>query len=353
MMGSEPLSAPDGAPAPDDGQGSGIGTYHVIKTSNVDELEDNLSNLAVSQKLVPLRRESLLESEFRFDGLRGLGSFQVRFGRSLGVEVPQDESDNRLNNIFFVMSKEGTGQLLLAREKFAIAGQHGVVFTSGLPRSLHFMKDCAVQVFTMDRRKVAECCAKLLGQDVEEGNLKFEVMFPLDDAGGQSWLRLLDYALNELSHPSSLIRSSPAAGHQLEQMLMTGLLLGHSHRYSEALLRPQSAAAPYYVKRAEAYIEHHFADPLSLADIAAHAAVSARSLQNGFRNFRNMTPMEFLRRIRLKNAHAYLMVAEPGIATTTDIAMRSGFTHMGEFAALYKRTYGVAPSQTLLKMASR
>jgi transcriptional regulator GlxA family with amidase domain len=90
----------------------------------------------------------------------------------------------------------------------------------------------------------------------------------------------VDYAATELSNPLSLVRRIPAARQQLEQMVMTGFLLAHTHNHSGALLRPQSPAAPYYVRRAEAYIEAHFRDPLSLADIAAHAGVSARSLQN-------------------------------------------------------------------------
>jgi transcriptional regulator GlxA family with amidase domain len=129
--------------------------------------------------------------------------------------------------------------------------------------------------------------------------------------------------------------------------MMTGLLLGHRHNFSDALIRPQSAAAPFYVKRAEAFIEANFSEPISLADIAAHAAISARSLQNGFRVFRDMTPMQFVRTMRLKNAHTNLLTADPTTTTTTDIAMRAGFSHMGEFAALYKKAYGVSPSHTL------
>lgn len=130
---------------------------------------------------------------------------------------------------------------------------------------------------------------------------------------------------------------------------MTGFLLTHNHNHSDALLRPQSPAAPYYVKRAEAYIEAHFAEPLSLADIAAQAGVSARSLQNGFQNFRHMTPMAFLRRVRLEHAHRALLMADPAFSSVTDIAIDCGFSHMGEFSALYKRAFGVTPRDTLLK----
>ena len=96
------------------------------------------------------------------------------------------------------------------------------------------------------------------------------------------------------------------------------------------------------MKPPEAFIEENFTEPLSLADIAAHAGVSARSLQNGFQNFRGMTPMAFLRSVRLRHVHRELLRADPRVVTVTEIAMRFGFCHMGEFAGLYKRAYGAS-----------
>jgi len=85
-----------------------------------------------------------------------------------------------------------------------------------------------------------------------------------------------------------------------------------------------------------------------LADVAAYAGVSARSLQNGFQSFRGVTPMGFLRSLRLKKAHHTLLIADPTVSTVTEIALLCGFTHMGEFGTAYKRTFGVLPRQTLL-----
>jgi AraC-like DNA-binding protein len=198
----------------------------------------------------------------------------------------------------------------------------------------------------MSRPSLAAHCAKILGRQFE-GEVVFETAFRADTPNGQGWLRLFQYASSELARSDSLARSLPQARLQLEQMMMTGLLFGHSHNFSQALLQPQPAAAPYYVKRAEAYIDANFAEPIALADLALVAGVSARSLQNGFRNFRGMTPMAFLRVVRLQNAHALLLAADPAVSTTTEIALRAGFAHMGEFAALYRKIYGVMPSQTL------
>jgi AraC-like DNA-binding protein len=130
-------------------------------------------------------------------------------------------------------------------------------------------------------------------------------------------------------------------------MAMTTLLLSHAHNYSEALRRPQPRLAPGYVKRAEAYIEAHAGEPLSVAVLAAHVGASASSLHDGFQRFRNTTPMAHLRSVRLQRINAELRAAEPGRTAVTDVAMRWGFVHLGHFAAAYKKRFGESPSETL------
>jgi AraC-like DNA-binding protein len=272
----------------------------------------------------------------------------MRFGCKLDADLAPEDADDRIG---FTLNARGSGDLLLKGQRFEYSGLNGVVFTSGSPRTLRFSEDCEGRGLVMNRHRIAQYCAKLLGYDIE-GQVEFETQFRLDNAAGQSWLRLVQYATIELGDPMSLARRLPAARHQLEQMVLTGFLLSHTHNYSHQLLQPQSPAAPYYIKRAEAYIEGHFMEPLSLAEIAAQAGVSARSLQNGFQNFRHMTPMAFLRRVRLQHAHRNLLAADPSFATVTAIAIGCGFSHMGEFASLYRRTYGITPRETLMKKTS-
>ncbi|WP_262273134.1 AraC family transcriptional regulator [Microvirga yunnanensis] len=328
---------------------SGAILEHSYRSLELDEIEHVVSSQITPHKLVPLSRDRSVNSTFRFHGAENLAVFDIRYGSQIAVEFEQYEAGDLLG---FVMANEGTGRVLLDREEFGISRNQGVMITSGPRETLHYAEDCETRVVLMNRGRIAEYCAKLLGRDIETP-IDFQTNFSLDSAAGQSWLRLTQYVASELQDPHSMLKLLPEAQRQLEQTLLTSLLLGHSHTYSEALLRPQSAAAPFYVKRAEAFIKAHFAEPLSLADIAAHAGVSARSLQNGFQSFRGMTPMAFLRTLRLRRAQEALLLADPAHATVTEIALSCGFNHMGEFASLYRRTFGVSPRQTLSKTIYR
>jgi len=344
----DPPAAAQNAPQSGDREG-GPSFGQSYRSSSIEEIEHVVSSQVTPHRLVPLSRERSVDSAFHLHGAGNLAVFDIRYGSRMSVEFEHYEAGNLLG---FVTANEGTGRVLLDREEFGVSQREGVIITSGPRETLQYAEDCETRVLLMNRDKIAEYCAKLLGSAIE-GPVDFETHFSLESGVGQSWLRLTQYVASELREPHSMLRLLPIAQQQLEQHLITTLLFAHRHTYTDALLQPQGAAVPFYVKRAEAYIEAHYAEPLSLADIAAQAGVSARSLQNGFQSFRNITPMAFLRSVRLQRAHRALLLADPALTTVTEIALACGFGHMGEFGVLYKRTFGETPKQTLAKAVYR
>lgn len=77
-------------------------------------------------------------------------------------------------------------------------------------------------------------------------------------------------------------------------------------------------------RRAEAYIRADAEEPIALCKVAEAAGCSVRSLQLGFRRFREATPMAAIR-----------------------LALRFGFTNPGHFAYDYKAAFGEAPRDAL------
>jgi len=83
------------------------------------------------------------------------------------------------------------------------------------------------------------------------------------------------------------------------------------------------------------------------ADLAGIAGVGVRVLQESFRQHVGMSPLAYLRRLRLEGVHAELLRGDPWQMTVSEVAHRWGFTHLGRFAGAYRARYGVSPSQTL------
>ncbi|XTP34848.1 helix-turn-helix transcriptional regulator [Mycobacterium sp. TJFP1] len=106
-------------------------------------------------------------------------------------------------------------------------------------------------------------------------------------------------------------------------------------------------AKPPLLRRAVAYIESNADTDIALADVAGSVHVTPRALQYMFRKHLDMTPMEYLRRVRMDHAHRELVQADPGTTTVQIVSARWGFAHTGRFAAMYREAYGRNPSDTL------
>ena len=117
------------------------------------------------------------------------------------------------------------------------------------------------------------------------------------------------------------------------------------HRLSFRLDRDLLQVAPRHVKRAIDFMHANLHQPLTMMDVAEAGGVSVRSLQAGFRQFKDTTPAAYLRQIRLQAAHAELSSPENRLLVS-EVALKWGFTQMGRFAAQYRAMFGVSPSET-------
>ncbi|MEV4130686.1 helix-turn-helix domain-containing protein [Dactylosporangium sp. NPDC049742] len=76
--------------------------------------------------------------------------------------------------------------------------------------------------------------------------------------------------------------------------------------------------------------------------------MSAHALQYAFARHHQMSPMQYLRRVRLARAHQDLLDVDPTTgATVTAIAARWGFANHSRFTASHHATCGEPPSTTL------
>jgi AraC-like DNA-binding protein len=103
---------------------------------------------------------------------------------------------------------------------------------------------------------------------------------------------------------------------------------------------------PADLKRALGWLRSHLSEPIDLDLLASVAGARPRTLETHFRTFLGTTPLGWVRRTRLAHARRELERARSG-ATVTDIALASGFTQLGRFAANYRAVFGEAPSATL------
>lgn len=101
------------------------------------------------------------------------------------------------------------------------------------------------------------------------------------------------------------------------------------------------------VQRAKTFMHARFDRPLTVPEIAEAAGVSVRTLQEGFQRHEGLTPMSFLREIRLEKARLGLQLADPDVSSVGAVALSCGFKHMGRFSGAYHEEFGEYPAETL------
>ena len=94
------------------------------------------------------------------------------------------------------------------------------------------------------------------------------------------------------------------------------------------------------------YIDENLQGHIALSDLCEVGRVSQSTLQRLCRGEFGLSPYEYVQARRLDAARRQLQGRERNMPIA-EIAQRSGFNHMGRFAAAYRRHFGVLPSESL------
>ncbi|HEY0107812.1 MAG TPA: AraC family transcriptional regulator [Rhizomicrobium sp.] len=203
---------------------------------------------------------------------------------------------------------------------------------------------CLQFLMRIDRDVIEQAAAAELGKSLTR-RLVFEPI--MRDPGISAWLDCIVTAVRTDGAGAAVLGDRRVA-RSFEHTLVTMLLAGLRHSESEDFSRPGPTAAPYYVKRAEAYIRTHLRDELTVDRIAAVAGVSARSMFYGFKRWRDATPMAYVRNVRLDIARKELEKGRTTGATVSQAAVNAGFSNFSQFSKIYKARFGETPSATLM-----
>jgi AraC family transcriptional regulator, ethanolamine operon transcriptional activator len=103
------------------------------------------------------------------------------------------------------------------------------------------------------------------------------------------------------------------------------------------------------VRRSERLVQEQADRPLTVLDLCLHLRCSRRTLQTSFQRVANVTPVEYLRSIRLNAVRQLLRSTNAEELLIGDAAALWGFTHLSYFAREYRDLFGELPSQTQRK----
>ena len=107
-----------------------------------------------------------------------------------------------------------------------------------------------------------------------------------------------------------------------------------------------TAARRVAVRLAREYIHAHLSESLPLSELCRHSGLKVRTLETGFREITGLTPIAYIRSLRLNTVRRALHDAAANPRSISEIAMDNGFWHFGQFSLDYRKLFGETPTST-------
>lgn len=311
----------------------------VFHTQDLDEARDKVARIYTSHGLDFKSRRGKLDTWFYHLPMRSASVNYLGYGSDMVVNPGELES-------FFLIQTplKGGGDVVCGKQHIITSPLRSSVLNPTLPSKMVWDADCWQTQVRLDRSLVERCLSEMLEKPLAHP-VEFDLGMDMSSDPGQVWWNTVQFVADEIPRLKTLPGTDMILK-QLEQLLANTLLQIQSHNYSAELAQQKPNLAPRHVKKAEHYIETHSHEALTMGEIVTASGVSERTLYQGFKQFRGLSPMRYLKHVRLQKVHAALKKAAPDDCVTR-IASDQGFTQLGRFSVEYREKYGVSPSDTL------
>lgn len=310
-----------------------------LQSRDLDETRSLVAGIFCEHRLDLMHRNTLLDYSHRHARSADLSFSVMRYGAEVRIE-PQE-----LKSFFLVqLPLAGSDRLELGRRTVHSTAGNGSIHCPDESFTMNWSADCSKLAVRIDRGAMERHAASLLGTALRQP-LRFETEMNIRSGNGLAWKQTVHRFLKGM-HQNPVLFEHPQMRNQLEQLLMSGLLVWQPNSLSELLCKPVPDVQPRHIRLTEEYMRAHLDTPITAELLASLTGVSVRTLYAGFRKFRGVSPMRYLRELRMERIREDLLDTEKPRSVTA-IATHWGFFELGRFSAEYRKRYGESPSDSL------
>lgn len=312
----------------------------VIRTADLGRACD-----AIGKVYCPYRFDAKVTGPGHVTEMRRMVGTSVGISRfSYGAAI--DIQPEPFSDFLLVLSTvRGAAEISTASD-VQTGGTGMTVVTSADTRwRFRYSEDNEQLVVRLSTSRIADIAASLTGS---VGPAQPQFRPDMADPGVRHrWMSQLSH-LVELLGPDTPISTRSMLLPRAEEMLIATLLLEQSASVMESIRSTSTEATPAPVRRAIDYIQERLDQSLTMENISAAAKCSARTLHRAFREHRQISVMQYVKSQRMQRVRHELM-SGIDITSVTDVALKWGFSHLGQFAVDYRALFGEKPSDTLRK----
>lgn len=308
----------------------------LFASSDLDEVRSMVGRVMKPHRLDLTGQGERLDARMHYTSLGDLSVSRLRYGSAVQIEP------GSLDSFFLVqMPLYGMARIESGAQHIDSSAELASVLSPQEATRMTWMAGTDQLMLRLSRSLVERTLVGYLGHPLHEP-LRFELGFRWRECA--PWQCMLSYLIDcTLQHPDLAMHKIVVS--QIEQLAASILVTSHRHNHCEDAPARRSTILPRHVRRAQDFLEAHAHEPVTAEQLAQAAGVSVRSLYAGFKDFLGVSPMQYLRDLRMERARAELMSGDSN--HVAGVALRWGFAHMGRFSNEYKQRYGESPSKTL------
>lgn len=312
--------------------------HSIIKSTDIDD-----ACIKISEKVSPHRIEmtghsELLDVNFSGVHLDGIALLHAYYGCSIKANPEHSE-------YFYTHTMlQGNSEIKHGKKQCDTIAGDTVVLSPSVPYNMRLHETCDRIVIRVDPNQVKTHLSKLLCSSVDQN-----LVFDLKVKNANTWWSTINYILSQVENEPRVLQSRDVQ-QAYAQLIISNLLELHGHNYAEQLNTNTGDLVCSQVKQAIDYIQSRVKKNTSLAQLASHCNVSARTLQRSFVKHIGMTPTAYVRDAKLEAIHQELQnLQDFENGSIKRVLLDHNIVDFSRFAQYYRQKYGCTPKNTLDK----
>jgi AraC-like DNA-binding protein len=241
---------------------------------------------------------------------------------------------------------QGAKVIMLGREVFEYDPARMLIFAVDLPVSGQVTRASWREPFLgfkldLDRARVAELAARVYPRRVPK---------PSDDRGlyvGRATDAIVDAVARLLELMGQAEDAELLGPLAVDEILIRLLRTPIGSRVAQ-IAQPKSGV--HRIAEAVAWIREHFAQPVTVEEMAVSVRMSASSFHERFKAVTSMSPLQYQKTLRLHEARRLMLFQR---LEASDACMRVGYLSPSQFTREYSRFFGSAPTRDVARLRER
>ncbi|CAH0145669.1 HTH-type transcriptional activator RhaR [Pseudomonas sp. Bi70] len=265
----------------------------------------------------------------------------MEYGTDVRIGV---EGASHLDSYSLSLPLEGEQELIYLGSRIQSNRNVGVIVSPFHSQELSMAGNCKKISVVIPRVTMRLALEEILKRPIEIP-INFVPVMDAQAGASASWWRLIAHFVSDNENSGALFDQT-LFSRDIETSLVRGLILAQRNNYTDEIQESLLGKLPSYLLKAKNFMHENAREDIRLEDVESAANVSRFKLFDGFRRYMGMSPMAYLKKIRLSEVRKELLKGGRGVNIST-VATEWGFNHLGRFASEYKKLFNEMPSATM------